>query len=381
MNQSEKHSPLAGAGAWIVRHKALAAVAALSLLCLCLTVAFRCSVGFAEWFSVTVGAAVRYALAVLFSPFPFSVFEALVALFAGYLLALLGIGLFYLVCRRRARWRLYSRLALIGLLAILLVLDSFALGFASCYHRKSLAEQMSLPVDEVDAESVFFALDQTVAILNACDAHLNKNEAGESVAPDWKGTREKIVRAADAFADKHAFFQKRGCEVKSFLSSPWMTYTHISGIYGFFTGEANVNVNYPHFVVTSAAAHESCHARGIAPENECNSVGAFLLMESDDWYLRYCGAVSVTDDLLTAAARLDRERTQAIKKSIPDTYWRDQAAYARFFEPYRDNVAADAATAVNDAYLKGQGQAGVISYSQIVRLVCAYFQSTQTLTH
>ena len=51
-----------------------------------------------------------------------------------------------------------------------------------------------------------------------------------------------------------------------------MTYTHISGIYTFYTGESNININYPDFVVASSATHEMAHQRGVARENEANFV-------------------------------------------------------------------------------------------------------------
>ena len=81
------------------------------------------------------------------------------------------------------------------------------------------------------------------------------------------------------------------------LSEPW-TYTHISGMYTFFTGEANVNVNYPDFIMVSSAAHEMAHQRGVGKEDEANFVAFLVCTLSDDPYIRYCGYADVLNDLM-----------------------------------------------------------------------------------
>ena len=358
------------------RHVFLRLVIAFTGAALALILLFRLRGDLAEIFALSLGAVFRRGLALLTGWFPFSLFEIIVGAFVLYSLFALVLALVLLI--RKIRKKSVPKKLLRAVLAVPvtlgIVLQLFAATLAPCYFRFSTARNMGLDTVSVESEDVFHALNMVMAVINETAPQLNKNEAGETAGRSLGEVKGAVNGAAQAFALKHDFFQSGGSEVKFFLSSPYMTYTHISGIYGFFTGEANVNVNYPHFIVTATAAHETCHARGIAPENECNFLAAVILMESDDPYLRYCGAVFVFDDLLSACRRIDKNRANAILSRTDGTVMLDYAAYDRFFEPYEKSVAADAATGVNDAYLKSLGQPGVISYSQIVKLLAAYYR-------
>ncbi|MBP5289245.1 MAG: DUF3810 domain-containing protein [Clostridia bacterium] len=337
---------------------------------------FRLRSDLAEIFDVTLGRFFRRALGLLTGWFPFSLFEIILGAFIVYALFALILCLVMLIRKIRKkpspRWQVRCAVAVPVTLGI--VLQLFAATLGPSYFRTGTAKHMALDTESVAEEDVFRALERVSRVINETAPHLEKNEAGETLGKTLAQCRGDVRRAADAFGAKHAFFQAKGSEVKFLLCSPWMTYTHLSGVYGFFTGEANVNTNYPHFIVTATAAHESCHARGIAPENECNFLAAVILMESDDPYLRYCGAAFVLDDLIAACRKSDRDRTDALLARTDRTVFLDYDAYSRFFEPYADNPAADAANAVNDSYLKSLGQEGVVSYSRIVELLAAYYR-------
>lgn len=351
------------------------------LLCGGLFAGFLLSAPFAESYSVTVGSAVRIFLGALTSPFPFSLFEILCGLGVLYLLFLLGLGIARLAAHFRKKPFFSLRPFLLAVPAVLLtVFDLFTLGFAASYYRMPVADTMELPMDEVDEDAVFGAFQALCDVVNETSPSLQKNEKGESVGPALSEVKSRVTAAGDAFGEKNSFFQKTGFDAKTFLISPLMTYTHISGVYGFFTGEANVNSNYPHFIVTASLAHESCHARGIGPENECNFLAVALLLESDDAYLKYCGAAYVLDDFLDICAEIDKERTREIIRGLDPVLSRDLAAYARFFEPYRESVAAEVADSANNAYLNAMGQTdGTRSYSRIIRLISSYFLQKNSL--
>ncbi len=342
-----------------------------SLACLLFLLLCRGVPALAESWSRGGGALVRFLLALLSSPFPFSLFEILVFLFALFCLFLVGFSLY---CGVR-RWRkgavspLLGRLWAIFFAVLLGVSDLFCLGFGPAYFRFSLTEQLNLE-PEIRAEEVMATFRALSLILNEAVPKIEKNDKGETLPPASLSEIGRAVNeAADAFGEKYPFYQKRGLPAKRFLSSPLMTYTHISGVYGFFTGEANVNTNYPHFIVTATLAHESCHARGIAPENECNTLAAFLLMESPDPYLRYCGALFLFDDFYAAAKKIDKEEATEIYKGTDPAVARDFAAYSKFFEPYRHSTASKVADKANSAYLQSMGQeAGTLSYSMVISL-------------
>ena len=364
---------------WWKKHPFLSGFALFSLLCLCLFAVFPHFPAFSEWFSRNIASAVRLSLGALSSLVPFSLFEFLIVLFAGYLLFLFGYTLAFFFRKKEMRKaKRLTALFLVVPITLFSVLDIFILSFASSYYRVSTASHLDLATEEVAEDEIFFALECLIDEVNLSAQSLPTNEKGESLSPSLKKIKKEVNLACTQFGEKHSFYQKTGFPAKSFLSSPLMTYTHISGIFGFFTGEANVNTNYPHFIVTASLAHESCHARGIAPENECNFLAAVILMESNNAYLRYCGASFLLDDFLSLCQKIDKERCKRLAETVSPVYFRDMAFYSDFFEPYRESTAAKVADSTNSAYLKSMGQEeGTLSYSRIIRLSAAYFQQNK----
>ena len=335
---------------------------------------------FADWFTLYPASVFRLILGGISSVFPFSLFEWSIFFGVLYLLFLLIFTPAVLLRRKKGKTapRLFPFVITVPVV-LLTVLDLFALTFASSYYRPSPLGELAPAPETVDAEDVFFTLERLVDTVNETAPHLAKEESGASAPLPLSEVNGRVKKACDAFGERNAFYQSHGYKAKTFLSSPLMTYTHISGIFGFFTGEANVNTNYPHFIITPSLAHESSHARGIAPENECNFLSAVILMESDDPYLRYCGAAFVLDDFISVCRKLDRDRTEAIVQDLDPVFDADLSAYRRFFAPYRDSTAAKVADAANSAYLKSMGQKeGTVSYSRIIRLTAAYFREKTT---
>ena len=341
---------------------------------------YRFFPAFADWFTRFPASYFRLGLGAVSSLFPFSLFEWSIILGICYLIFLLIFIPITLLRRKKEKktLRIIPFLTVVPVV-LLTVLDLFTLTFASSYYRPSPLGEIAPDVESVTQEDVFHTLESLIGIVNETAPSLEKDDKGASVALPLGEINQRVKKACDDFGSQNDFYQTKGYKAKTFVSSPLMTYTHISGIFGFFTGEANVNTNYPHFIITPSLAHESSHARGIAPENECNFLSAVILMESEDPYLRYCGASFVLDDFISVCRKLDRERTNEMLQSLDPVFAADMAAYSEFFAPYRDSAASKVADAANSTYLKSMGQKeGTVSYSRIIRLTAAYFREKTT---
>ena len=151
-----------------------------------------------------------------------------------------------------------------------------------------------------------------------------------------------------------------------------MTYTHISGVYSLFTGEANINVNFPDYIVAYTSAHEMAHLCGIAREDEAN-FAAFLVCDlSTDHYLRYSGYLNVYEYLADALYSASPEKYREAASELCDTARSELRAYYEFFEKYRENVAANVTDAVNSAYLTTFTGNDTRSYGMVVDLCALY---------
>jgi len=62
-------------------------------------------------------------------------------------------------------------------------------------------------------------------------------------------------------------------------------------------------------------------------------------------------------------------------RALPQNVINEEVAYSKFFDQYRDNVAADISQATNNFYLQSQGAPdGTRSYGLVVDLAVAYFR-------
>ena len=155
-----------------------------------------------------------------------------------------------------------------------------------------------------------------------------------------------------------------------------MTYTHISGVYTFMTGESNINTNYPDFLMPFTMAHEMAHQRGIAREDEANFVAFLVCISSDDAYIRYSGYANLANYITSALYSADSSKyIDLMSHYLPIEIAKEFAAYSNFFEKYRESTASSVTGAVNNVFLQSQGQsAGTKSYGLVVDLAVAYYK-------
>lgn len=357
------------------KHPFFSAQMLLTLLFALLYFLQRKSEAFSEWFATHPARLCRTVLAKMTGWIPFSVFEIFLFCAALFLLFLLGLLIAAIVKKLRAKkvspWAIKAFLALPVLLSI--IFNLFCLTLSPGYYRVSTAKNLSLQT-EITEEEAFRALEILIAELNTASEKLSHNENGETVCPySFDELSRMTFSLADSFAEKHPFYQKGGAEAKVFLSSPLLTYTHISGVYGFFTGEANINTNFPHPLYSFTLLHEYSHARGIAPENECNFLAFAIGLESEDAYIRYCSVLNVFDSLASACRRADRARYDEVISSLHPAVFADFRYHNTFLDRFEAPKVVEAADAVNSAYLQSQGQKeGTLTYTQTTELVVAY---------
>ena len=327
---------------------------------------------FAEWFNGTVSAALRWLLAHMTSFLPFSLAEVFL-LTSPVLIVLVGI---YAYRYRCDTW--HEALVFIAcLLSVASILFSlFVFCFGTGYHTRTLDERMELQAGEVTVSD----LEQTARLLaqkvNTAAEDVSFGEDGFSVMP--YGTDEMNDILLDAYkttCSEYSFIQQLDSRVKPVMMSRLMSYTHITGIYTFFTGEANINIAFPDYTTPFTAAHELAHQRGIARENEANFVAFLVTSRSDDAYVRYSAYLNLFEYVASALIGADAEAGQAVLDLLCDQVKGELRAYAAFFETYRDSAAADISEAVNDTFLKANGnEAGTASYGLVVELAVAYYR-------
>jgi len=153
-----------------------------------------------------------------------------------------------------------------------------------------------------------------------------------------------------------------------------MSYTHITGVYTFFTGESNLNVNFPDYTLPYTAAHELAHQRGFAREDEANFIAFLVCDASDDPYIRYSGYVGMYQYVMNALYRADKELYREVYRMGEMSLRLEQVAYGEFFKKYEKSKVGEVSGAINNSYLQSQGTVGTKSYGMVVDLTVAYFR-------
>lgn len=349
--------------------KILYGLAAFSLL---LYILFLIFPSFADFFNKYISPWVRGPLAWLTGWIPFSLAELLLLLIPVIVFAIVSIG----VKHYCGSWRNVGVFCLIVVSIGAYVFSAFTLGFVPAYRGSRLDVKMGLDKKEVSAEE----LRDTALILSAKIAKetegLTLTADGSSIMPcSYEELNDKLMEAYDKACDKYDFIQRLDSNYKRIMLSEPMTYTHISGVYTFFTGEANVNVNYPDYTLPYTAAHEFAHQRGIAREDEANFVAFLVCSESNDSYIRYSAYLNLYEYVANALYSADPEAYAEVYYTVPKEARLEMSAYSKFFDKYRDSVASEVSETVNDTFLTVNGTEGTKSYGMVVDLAVAYYKA------
>lgn len=280
------------------------AVAALAVL-----VAARLSPAFADTFNRYVGAVVRGALAHLTGWIPFSLGEAMVIF-----LPVAAVFMIVRACRKYSdSWR--SVFVYLGsvLSVVSLLFSVFVFGFGTGYYGTTVDEKLGLDRSVVSPEELYYTAATLAAHVNSEAENVKYQYNDFSVMPyTFDEMSRRLVAAYDKVCDEYDFIPRLNSRVKPvMLSEPW-TYTHISGVYTYFTGEANINTNFPDYTIPYTAAHEMAHQRGIAREDEANFIAFLVCISSDDPYIRYSGYLEVYEYVASSLYSADKNYYSAV---------------------------------------------------------------------
>lgn len=337
-----------------------------------LYVIFLCSERFSDFFNRYISSFLRGVLAHLTSWIPFSLAEFLLLLLPLIIviLALFGIRNY------SDSWRNVGIYCASVLSVVALVFSMFALGFAPAYRGSTLDKKLGIERRDVSAEELY----ETAMILSS-EMNVTVGEIVYSQDTNFSvmpyGYSEMSDRLNEAYAlacEDYAFLPRLRSRVKPVMLSRAMSYTHITGVYTFFTGEANLNVDFPDYTLPFTAAHELSHQRGVAREDEANFMAFLVCLKSEDAYLRYSAYLNLYEYVASALYVASPELYWQVYATLPICVRAEMAAYSAFFDAYRDSVASEVTEAVNDTFLTIHGTEGTKSYGMVVDLAVAYYR-------
>jgi len=254
----------------------------------------------------------------------------------------------------------------------------FTFTFGVCYGKTPVNENKNMDFERrlLSADDLYNALEILIDEVDEVSENIKyvySNTGSTKMPYGLNEMNEKLNEAYKNMLSRHNLFRHIKSKVKPVILSVQMSKMHITGIYAFFTGEANLNIDFPDYNLPFTAAHEMAHLMGTAKEDEANFIAFLVCLYSNDDYIKYSGLVNMTEYIKNALYRADKDKYYEIMGTVPSLVTEEIAAFSKFFEKYRDTKISKVASVVNDTYLQAQGQQhGVNSYGFVVDLTTVY---------
>lgn len=343
---------------------------ALLLLGIAVYITASLNSSFADFWTRYPGAFVRWLMALPTNIFPFSIAEL-----ALILLPTAAVVIIVLILKGKFD-KIKSPLSFVlSLLSCLsLFFSTFALGFGTGYHASPLDQKLRIEKSRVSKEELADTARLLAGLVNEASNEVEFEDRSFSVMPySLSEMNKKLLDAYSSLCDKYDFIQRFSSRVKPVMLSEAMSYTHITGVYTYFTGEANLNVNFPDYSLPFTAAHELAHQRGISREDEANFIAFLVCLESDDPYIRYSGFLNMYEYVASPLSAYSELYTP-IAQSLETKVKYELIAYSKFFDKYRHSTAGKVSESINNSYLQSVGTEGTKSYGMVVDLAVAYLK-------
>ena len=200
-----------------------------------------------------------------------------------------------------------------------------------------------------------------------------QREPDTDMAVDFEAMGKTAGAAYKPLAQQYPFFDGSDAPVKSLLADEAFRYMGITGIFVCFTGESAVSAGTYNASLPYTMCHEAAHRLSVTAEDEANFCAFLACHGSDDVSFRYSGYYSALIHCYNALYKANKEAATEIWYSLDPLVVSDMRRANEHYNQYEGKVQ-DAATKVNDTYLKAFGQEeGVRSYGKAADLLIAWY--------
>ncbi len=324
-----------------------------------------------EYYSQGIYPRISYCLRLISGVFPFSLGDLLYIL--AIMLLVWRIFLFIIryrsisISERKSSLKLCLVRSLNWLIAIYIV---FNICWGLNYNRPGVERSLELETKrytKADLEVI------NEVLLNKVN---NSRKRLESVGKMYSADSIfDLSKKAYLQAEQHFSFMKiRHAVIRSSLFNWLGNSGGFTGYYNPFTGEAQVDTDYPAFTLPYVACHELAHQAGYAKEMEANFVGYLAAVQANHPAFDY----SVYFDLFLYANRnlysADSASANGFRQRL-DTLVKQDALELRHFMISHHNLAEPLVRWFYSIYLRGNEQPeGLLSYDRVTGFIIAYYR-------
>lgn len=311
-----------------------------------------------SWYSNGLYPIIAIVLRWISSIFPFALGDILYAI-----LILLAIRKLILFFKRRKLLTKTDRLAVpLKFLNIILVLSiSFKLLWGLNYSRPSITQQLNISNQKYTVKELVLLGNYFIEKLNALQPRTTPK-----LSYTIDELKEKAVIDYQRMAEKNLFFSYRAPAVKSVLNSWMVSKIGIEGYYNPLSGEANLNMKLPAWVLPFVTCHEISHQMGVAREDEANLVAYLVGINSKDVNFLYSVNYNMLRYILLEVRIKSPEDYAVMLNKIDPKVLTNFKAENEFWAKYNGDMSSYMGVAF-DKFLKlNKQKSGIDSYQNIV---------------
>ncbi len=304
----------------------------------------------------------------------FSIFEYGLWAILAALLVWIAAAIYHAVrtsANLEAFWKssLSTVVLLIGIVAM-----CYMVGGGLNYFRQSFASYSGLELQESSVEELTGLCKDLAAEADRLSGEVSRGtDGGMVMAEGFEGSCARVRRGYQNLWEQYdgTLRAAAGIRPKAVDLSEVMSLCRITGLYSFYTGEANINVDTPEYSIPYTIAHESAHVCGFMREDEANYIAFVACRASNDAETQYSGTMLALIHSLNALSRADAQAWREIRTNLSPGVQADLALNSAYWAKF-DTSVGKVAEKANDVHLKmNDQQAGIQSYGRMVDLLLA----------
>ncbi|ARS38772.1 hypothetical protein CA265_03380 [Sphingobacteriaceae bacterium GW460-11-11-14-LB5] len=297
----------------------------------------------------------------LSSPFPFAIGDILYILLVAYLL-----WYFFKTFKKyRAKAISLKQIGIKCLNLILVLYLVFKLSWALNYSRPAIATKLGIANEKYNTAQLvtlgkYFLI--RITHLKLKIDSMNSRPKLYSVA----GLSKTAALSYQLQAKQNTAFNYAITSVKPCLFAGYVAKSGIEGYYNPLSGEANINMNLPPFILPFTICHEIAHQTGIAKEDEANLLGYITAIKSDDINFQYAGYYCMFRSILWEIRVKSPNDYQMIFERIAPTVLADFKTENQFWLKNNSDMSKYMSVAFDRLLKLNNQKKGINSYQDIV---------------
>ncbi|WP_158267587.1 DUF3810 domain-containing protein [Adhaeribacter arboris] len=314
-------------------------------------------------------------LRILFGDFSFPIGQILFySLVTGLLIAI--VKHIRKLILRQISFKEFGRSSLLGVFTFLSIFYFLFTGMWGLnYHRRPIEEIVQIKEEPVSKAELELLCRRLIQLTNASRQQLTQDQKHALRLPITHN--QMLAQATAGFQRVAKVFPELAYahySVKAVYVPQVMSYFGVSGIYFPFTGEANVNMHPPAYLLPGTICHEMAHQIGFASEDEANFVSYLVCRLNPNPFFEYSGNYMALRYAMNRLRKINPRAYKKMQRYYSAGLKQDLVENRRYWESFQNPIEVFSEW-FYDLFLKANDQKdGIKSYSKVVELLMGEFR-------